>query len=87
MAEPLTSRLPNAQVTVLPATAQLPWLDEAEMEAMPPENALVRLTPVDAEGPPLATVIENVRLLFRGAGFDDGTLVTAKSATGTTVTA
>src|SRR6185436_16803288 len=77
--------LPSAQVTIPPASLQLPWLGVAETNVTPAGSEFERLTPCALFGPLLVTVMVKVRSFWMVPGFGEAANLTARSATGLTV--
>ncbi|MBS1252590.1 MAG: hypothetical protein MAG451_01631 [Anaerolineales bacterium] len=55
VADSPTVRVPSSQVTVPPASLQLPWLGVAESKVAPAGRGSVIVTPGASKGPSLVT--------------------------------
>src|SRR5437763_1974077 len=66
--------VPRLPVTVLPAVVTVPWLGVAETNVTPAGNVSVRVTPVAALGPLLATVTMYVRVCPARTGSGESVL-------------
>ena len=78
---------PSEQLSPPPLSLQLPWLELTEINVTPAGKRFVSATPLAADGPALLTVMMNVRLLPTPTGLGDALASSARSATGTMLTA